>query len=50
MHYMNKVSPQDQKKEARGWLILAFTMFLFPILFFACVFFPLFVGLTPRWP
>lgn len=47
---LNQVSPQEQKKEAIGWMTLVLCMCLFPVLFFLCVFFPIFVGLTPRWP
>ena len=39
----------NKAKEGIGWLTLAFMMFLFPALFFLCVFFPIWIGLTPRW-
>jgi len=39
----------DKSKEAAGWLSLALIMLLFPALFFFCVFFPIWIGITPRW-
>lgn len=41
---------RDLKKENVGWLILALLILLFPLLFFLCVYFPIWVGLTPRFP
>ncbi len=36
--------------EARGWFTLLVVMFLFPILFFLCVFFPIWIDVaTPYW-
>lgn len=32
--------------EAKGWLTLLFFMFLFPILFFLCVYFPIWIGVA----
>jgi len=43
------VSAEDQRREAVGWLSMIAVMFLFPALFFLCVFFPIWIGLTPRW-
>jgi hypothetical protein len=40
---------RDIQKEATGWIGLAVVMIAFPALFFLCVFFPIWVGLTPRW-
>ena len=40
---------RDIRKEATGWIGLAVVMIAFPALFFLCVFFPIWVGLTPRW-
>ncbi len=40
---------EDVKLEASGWLSMIAIMFLFPALFFLCVFFPIWVGWTPRW-
>lgn len=40
---------RDLKREAQGWIGIAAVMLLFPALFFLCVFFPIWVGLTPRW-
>jgi hypothetical protein len=40
---------RDIRKEATGWVGLAVVMVAFPALFFLCVFFPIWVGLTPRW-
>lgn len=34
---------REMKKEARGWLYMALIMLAFPILFFACVYFPIFL-------
>lgn len=40
---------RDMTREGAGWLSLVFMMVLFPALFFLCVYFPIWVGLTPRW-
>jgi len=40
---------RSQSKEAAGWVSLVIMMLLFPALFFLCVYFPIWVGLTPRW-
>jgi hypothetical protein len=32
-----------------GWVSLVVIMLAFPVLFFLCVFFPIWVGITPRW-
>ena len=40
---------RDMKGESWGWLGLIAIMFLFPIVFFLCVFVPIWVGYTPRW-
>jgi hypothetical protein len=40
---------RDSAREVKGWVSIAFMMLLFPALFFLCVFFPIWVGLTPRW-
>lgn len=42
-------SAEDSKLEAGGWLTMIAILFLFPALFFLCVFFPIWVGWTPRW-
>ncbi len=42
-------SEQDVRKETIGWLSMIAIMFMFPVLFYVCVFFPIWVGLTPRW-
>jgi hypothetical protein len=42
-------SQEDSRREAIGWLSMIAVMFLFPALFFLCVFFPIWIGLTPRW-
>ena len=36
----------DATKEARGWLSLVLLMVLFPLLFFLCVFFPIWLGIA----
>lgn len=46
---MAKHIERDLKREATGWISIAVVMLLFPALFFLCVFFPIWVGLTPRW-
>ncbi len=40
---------RDLSKEAVGWISLLVVMVLFPVMFYLCVFFPIWVGLTPRW-
>jgi hypothetical protein len=40
---------RDLEKEGKGWLLMIVIMFMFPALFYLCVFFPIWVGLTPRW-
>lgn len=40
---------RDFRKEAAGWVSLAAVMVLFPALFFLCVFFPIWIGITPQW-
>ena len=40
---------RSPSKEINGWISLVFMMLLFPALFFLCVYFPIWVGLTPRW-
>lgn len=42
--------PESLNKEAQGWMTLLFMMMLFPALFFLCVWFPILVGWTRRWP
>lgn len=47
---MARENGRDMKKEAEGWLSLALIMFLFPVLFFLCVFFPIWLGVaTPYY-
>jgi hypothetical protein len=47
---MTMTKPQrDQGREVKGWTSMIFVMLLFPALFFLCVFFPIWVGMTPRW-
>ena len=41
---------RDFGKEAIGWLSLASMILLFPALFFLCVYFPIWVGLTESFP
>lgn len=40
---------RDFRKENIGWLSLTLIMVAFPTLFFLCVFFPIWIGMTPRW-
>lgn len=47
----HKTTPaRDMKKEQKGWFYLVLIMLLFPLLFFFCVFFPIQMGWTPRFP
>ena len=41
---------RDLKKERNGWLQVLVIMLVFPLVFFLCVFFPIWVGWTPRFP
>jgi hypothetical protein len=41
---------RDFKKERNGWLQIAFIILAFPALFFLCVYFPIWVGWTSRFP
>jgi hypothetical protein len=43
------VPHRDLDKEGKGWLAMILIMFMFPALFYLCVFFPIWVGMTPRW-
>lgn len=38
--------PNDAGKETLGWLSLTLLMVLFPLLFFLCVFLPIWLGVT----
>lgn len=40
------MAEQGREREAAGWLGLAMFMFLFPILFFLCVWFPIWLGVA----
>ena len=40
---------RDMGKEAAGWVSIALIMLAFPVLFFLCVFFPIWIGMTPEW-
>ena len=45
------LTPQrDRQRERRGWLQLIAIALLMPVLFFTCVYFPILVGWTPRFP
>jgi len=48
-HSTHAPTPEDLKLEAGGWMTMIAILFLFPALFFLCVFFPIWVGWTPRW-
>jgi|GEM_PF-3517720 hypothetical protein len=37
---------QHRSLEAKGWLTLVLMLFLFPVLFFLCVFFPIWIGVA----
>ena len=50
MKTCDKNSSHDLDREPVGWLTLAGIILLFPALFFLCVFFPMWIGLTPRFP
>ena len=46
-----KTKPKrDMRKEAIGWIQLAGLILFFPALFFFCVFFPIWMGWTTRFP
>gem|GEM_PF-7110056 len=38
---------QEGRKEAIGWLAMSLLIFVYPALFFACAFFPMWVGWAP---
>lgn len=40
---------RDMEKEGKGWWSIVLIMFLFPALFFLCVFLPIWLGVAPRW-
>lgn len=40
---------ENRNKEFNGWLTLVFFMLLFPVLFFACVYFPMWIGVAGRY-
>lgn len=40
---------ENSRKEMTGWLTLIFFMLLFPVLFFACVYFPMWIGVAGRY-
>ncbi len=42
----NKEVEAHRKLEAEGWLTLLFVMLLFPLLFFLCVFFPIWIDVA----
>ena len=41
---------RDPEKEHKGWIQIILIMLAFPALFFLCVFFPIWVGMTERFP
>jgi hypothetical protein len=45
---MEPATGKAATKEAMGWMSLVIIMFAFPALFFLCVFFPIWMGWTPR--
>ena len=47
---LNKNMERDAKKERNGWLQITLIILGFPALFFFCVFFPIWLGWTPRFP
>ena len=44
-----EVKKRDFNREAAGWVGLIAIMLAFPVMFFLCVFVPIWVGITPRW-
>jgi hypothetical protein len=40
---------RSSARESMGWITIMLIMFAFPAAFFLCVFFPIWIGLTPRW-
>jgi hypothetical protein len=48
---MSSAKPtREAGKESIGWIYLATVILIFPALFFLCVFFPMWIGLTPVFP
>ncbi|MGE0173900.1 MAG: hypothetical protein AB7T49_13980 [Oligoflexales bacterium] len=43
---MDKPQKSNEELESAGWLQLALIMFLFPVLFFLCVYFPIWIGVA----
>ena len=43
---MALTTEEKQKLEARGWISMAIFMVLFPVLFFLCVWFPIWLGVA----
>ncbi|NRA44032.1 MAG: hypothetical protein HRU09_03640 [Oligoflexales bacterium] len=46
----NDNKARDLAKENAGWLQICGIIILFPILFFACVWFPMWMGWAQRFP
>jgi hypothetical protein len=42
------VPQRDLNREGKGWLAMILIMFMFPALFYLCVFFPIWVGMTSQ--
>ena len=44
------LSSEELKRQKIGWMSMIFFLLLFPILFFGCVFFPMWVGWIIPFP
>ena len=45
-----KRTNQENKTEALAWFFISGLILAFPLLFFACVYFPILIGWTPTSP
>ncbi|MCY4380590.1 MAG: hypothetical protein OXC40_03355 [Proteobacteria bacterium] len=50
LNSLPELTPTELKKQQQGWLAILFFLFFFPIMFFLCVYFPIWVGWIPRFP
>jgi hypothetical protein len=45
-----ELTNEEMKKQNEGWWSMVFFLILFPVVFFLCVFFPIWMGWTPAFP
>ena len=45
-----ELTKEEMKEQEKGWWSLILFLFLFPVTFFICVFFPIWMGWTPAFP